>query len=177
MAAAKKLAEKKVADEGQTAVNASKTCEKKPKPKPVAKMTKWMDENGVEIKTSETGKTFADAGNIDGYEFVKEEVNGDEKVYIFKKKKIESKPVIKTTKWVDENGNEIKSSETGKEFGKAENIDGYILKEAKENGNVKTYIFEKKKPKPKPVTKTTKWLDENGVEIKKSATGENFGKK
>ncbi|MBS9783770.1 hypothetical protein KGV55_00285 [Candidatus Gracilibacteria bacterium] len=125
------------------------------------KTTKWLDENNEELKSSETGKTFGDKGSFDGYEFVSEEVNGDEKIYKFKK-------IIKTTKWVDENSEELKGSETGTGFGEVGSFDGYTFKEVNTSadGKIKTYIF-------KQIEKVTKWLDENNEELKSSETGKN----
>ncbi|MBS9783769.1 sortase [Candidatus Gracilibacteria bacterium] len=158
-----------VSDDGHTKtyVFRKKPSPKPTKPKPVVKTTKWVDENGVELKDISTGETFGEQGVFDGYEFMSEEVNGDEKVYKFKK-------IMKTTKWLDENNEELKSSETGKDFRDKGSFDGYEFISAETNGDEKVYKF-KKKAEPKPVVKTTKWVSENGVELKDISTGETFG--
>jgi hypothetical protein len=74
---------------------------------------------------------------------------------------------LKVTKYVDEDGNEISSRITGKEFGNQKDITNYTFKESKEEGNTRTYVY-KKNQEPKDVTR---WVDESGKELKKEENG------
>ncbi|OFQ98263.1 hypothetical protein HMPREF2909_08035 [Alloscardovia sp. HMSC034E08] len=57
-------------------------------PDPVKKTTKWVTDNGEQIKDPVVSDDFQAAGTIDGYEFIKEVVSedGNTKTYTFKKK-------------------------------------------------------------------------------------------
>ncbi|MBS9783940.1 hypothetical protein KGV55_01170, partial [Candidatus Gracilibacteria bacterium] len=117
----------------------------------ITKTTRWIDENNKDIKVPISNQpNFKEKGETEGFVFVSEEINGSEKIYKFKK----IKEISKTTKWEDEEGKELKNSETGKEFQAQGEIEGYIFKETKEEENVKTYIFKKKTDKKEPETNT-----------------------
>ena len=120
---------------------------------PVAeKVTAWVDENGNPLKPTENGTK--DPGSIPGYELVKTEVDkGGNVQHIFKKVSSRIPTVNRTTIWMDENGNPLKSTEKGTvEAGK---ISGYefVRTVIDENGNVRhifrkvTNVVEKAEPK------------------------------
>lgn len=132
------------------------------KPTPKELTTKWVDENGNELKTPVTAEKTHEAGSINGYTFVRTEtdVNGNV-THIFKKSETKTSEPTKvasvkqlTTKWVDENGKELKSSVTGEKTQDAGSIDGYtfVRTDTDTNGNV-THIF--KKAETKTETKST----------------------
>ena len=137
------------------------------------KITKYVDENGNEISNSTKGDN--PKKNIDGYEFVKTEIdeNGNT-VHIYKKKENTPTPTVdKVTKYVDEKGNEISKSTKGDNPKK--NIDGYefVKTEIDKDGNT-VHIYKKKENTPTPtVDKVTKYVDEKGNEISKSTKGNN----
>ena len=136
----------------------------------VDKITKSVDENGKEISNSTKGDN--PKKDIDGYEFVRTETdkNGNT-VHIYKKKENSPTPTVdKITKFVDENGNVIASSQNGKVPEK--DIDGYefVKTETDKDGNT-VHIYKKKETPT--VDKITKFVDEKGNEISKSTKGDN----
>ena len=125
------------------------------------------------IASSQNGKV--PEKDIDGYEFVRTETDKDgNTVHIYKKKENSPTPTVdKITKFVDENGNVIASSQNGKVPEK--DIDGYefVKTETDKDGNT-VHIYKKKENTPTPtVDKITKFVDEKGNEISKSTKGDN----
>ena len=122
--------------------------------------TKWVDENGANIKDSVTAEKTQEVGNIEGYRFIetRQDENGNV-THIFKKiLKIE-------TRWIDQEENkELKPNVTTEKAQDHVDIDGYKFVETKvdTNGNV-THLYKK-------IKVTTKWIDEDGKELKPSVT-------
>ena len=81
---------------------------------------------------------------------------------------------LKVTKYVDEDGNEISSRITGKEFGNQKDITNYTLKESKEEGNTRTYVYKKNQGPQNEVKKNdTYWLEKDtGKSLKEKAEGQ-----
>ena len=138
-------------------------------------VTKFIDENGLEISDPEDGRNPSKA--IQGYEII--ETKTDDKgniIYVYRKKATESKPV---TKFVDEKGNPIADEEKGNKDKKE--IPGYefVKTETDKDGNT-VHIYKKKSispgpggyPSPNPKS-STKFVDENGKEIEKTELGKN----
>ena len=134
------------------------------------KLTKYVDENGDVITSSENGKY--PMKDIDGYEFVRTttDENGNT-VHIYRRKA--STPSIgEITRFIDENGNVITSSENGKNPMK--DIDGYefVKTITDENGNT-VHIYKKKTTTPTEVV--TEYVDEfgNTIALKENGTQPN----
>ncbi|WP_180753309.1 MucBP domain-containing protein [Anaerococcus sp. Marseille-P3625] len=130
-------------------------------------VTKFVDENGLELSDPLTGKNPSKA--IPGYEIVRTETDSNGNViYVYRKKAKESQ---KTTKYVDENGNEISESTKGKNPNK--DIDGYeFVKTTTDKDGNTVHIYRRKTSTPS-VSKTTKYVDEKGNEISESTKGKN----
>lgn len=81
---------------------------------------------------------------------------------------------LKVTKYVDEDGNEISSRITGKEFGNQKDITNYTFKESKEEGNTRTYVYKKNQGPQNEVKKNdTYWLEKDtGKSLKEKAEGQ-----
>ena len=155
---------------------------------------KYVDEDGNEIAKSETLTGYVgdeyktQQKDIAGYSFdkVTGETTGEFSdvpvtvTYIYTKDKTSAAPV--TTKYVDEDGNEIAKSETltgyvgdaykteqkkisGYSFDK---VTGKTTGEFSELPVTVTYVYEKDKTSAAPVT--AKYVDEDGNEIAKSET-------
>ncbi|MDP8157118.1 autotransporter outer membrane beta-barrel domain-containing protein [Pasteurella atlantica] len=154
------------------------------------KTTKWIDFEGKEIQTTVTGKDFAEAGKFDGYHISKTKVSDDglTKTYILGKV-IKAGLIdpnlaykVKTTKWLDNEGNEIQTAVKGKDFEEQGVFIGYDFNEVSvsDDGLTKTYIFGKLidttplNPDLSYKVKTTKWLDSEGKEIQTAVTGKDF---
>lgn len=122
--------------------------------------TKWVDENGADIKNSVTAEKTQEVGSIEGYRFVetRQDENGNA-THVFKK-------IVKIeTRWIDQEENkELKPNVTAEKAQDAGGIDGYKFIETKveTNGNV-THLYKK-------IKVTTKWVDEDGKELKPSVT-------
>ncbi|MGX7085496.1 YSIRK signal domain/LPXTG anchor domain surface protein [Gemella bergeri] len=144
--------------------------------KPQLKVTRWIDENGKELKS-----TYFDelrAGDIAGYIFDKTSKEDGITTHYFKKIKDNKpdtpnepkqpekpnkpippkgsaipqdgekslsadKPQLKVTRWVDENGKELKSTKSGKLD--AGEIKGYMFDKTLEKDGVTTHHFKKLK--------------------------------
>ena len=127
--------------------------------------TKFVDENGKEIKSSEKGTKSKE--EISGYVF--KETKKDEKgntIHVYRQ-------VV--TSYVDENGKEIKSSEKGTKS--KEEISGYVFKETKkdEKGNT-IHVYTKKSSSTVLIPntengQTTIWKDVDGNIIKTQENG------
>ncbi|MDU5363195.1 MAG: MucBP domain-containing protein, partial [Finegoldia magna] len=106
-------------------------------------VTKFIDENGLELSNPLTGRNPSKA--IPGYEIVRTETDSNGNIiYVYRKKASESE---KITKFVDENGKEISKSTKGDNPKK--DIDGYefVRTEKDEQGNTK-HIYKKKVTPP-----------------------------
>ena len=162
-------------------------------------ITKWLDEEGNELRPkdaktpSELGESneVYEHGTIPGYDFVKTETDSDEGVvtHIFKKLPVVTKstkirtsvngelpdpidlPKLIITKWVDEEGNELrpKDAKTPSKLGEPNEayeygtIPGYeyVRTEINPDGGVVTHIFRKvTETKVKPIPTLTE-VNEN----------------
>ena len=127
--------------------------------------TKFVDENGKEIKSSEKGTKSKEEIS----EYVFKETKKDEKgntIHVYRQ-------VV--TSYVDENGKEIKSSEKGTKS--KEEISGYVFKETKkdEKGNT-IHVYTKKSTSTALIPntengQTTIWKDVDGNIIKTQENG------
>ena len=127
--------------------------------------TKFVDENGKEIKSSEKGTKSKEEIS----EYVFKETKKDEKgntIHVYRQ-------VV--TSYVDENGKEIKSSEKGTKS--KEEISGYVFKETKkdEKGNT-IHVYTKKSSSTVLIPNTengqiTIWKDVDGNIIKTQENG------
>ena len=127
--------------------------------------TKFVDENGKEIKLSEKGTKSKEEIS----EYVFKETKKDEKgntIHVYRQ-------VV--TSYVDENGKEIKSSEKGTKS--KEEISGYVFKETKkdEKGNT-IHVYTKKSSSTVLIPntengQTTIWKDVDGNIIKTQENG------
>lgn len=114
--------------------------------KPVT--TKWIDEEGNELKTPVTDDTTKEHGDITGYSFVRSDEDESENVtHVFKQH---------TTSWVDIDTNEsLKNTEKG----------------IKEHGDIEKYYFVESETKPtgdvvhKFRAVTTSYVTEKGEEV------------
>ena len=144
----------------------------KPKPKPeepkpnkneVKIITKWVDEQGKQLKDPQDGAhPDTEGDDVPGYRIlrtIKDEKGNITNVY-------EKIPAKHTTNWVDTNGNKLKDSVEG-EFPDKEGDDvpGYTFVETKtdEKGNI-TNVYKKKV--------ITTWVDTNGNKLKDPKDGE-----
>ena len=162
-------------------------------------ITKWLDEEGNELRPkdaktpSELGESneVYEHGTIPGYDFVKTDTDSDEGVvtHIFKKLPVVTKstkirtsvngelpnpidlPKLIITKWVDEEGNELrpKDAKTPSKLGEPNEayeygtIPGYeyVRTEINPDGDVVTHIFRKvTETKVKPIPTLTE-VNEN----------------
>ena len=127
--------------------------------------TKFVDENGKEIKSSEKGTKSKEEIS----EYVFKETKKDEKgntIHVYRQ-------VV--TSYVDENGKEIKLSEKGTKS--KEEISGYVFKETKkdEKGNT-IHVYTKKSTSTALIPntengQTTIWKDVDGNIIKTQENG------
>ena len=144
-------------------------------------ITKWLDEEGNELRSkdaktsSELGESneVYEHGTIPGYDFVKTDTDSDEGIvtHIFRKLPVETKstkirtsvngelpdpidlPKLIITKWVDEEGNELrpKDAKTPSKLGEPNEAYehgiipgyGYVRTEINPDGGVVTHIFRK----------------------------------
>lgn len=89
----------------------------------------------------------------------------------------ETLPELKVTRFVDEQGNDIKELEEN--FVEKEEISGYIYKETTETTDIRTHVYTKVEteiPNDSPVVevpelKITRFVDTNGVELKNIVEG------
>ena len=136
----------------------------------VEKITKFVDEKGNEISKSTKGNN--PKKDIDGYEFVKTEIDKDgNTVHIYKKKGNTPTPTVdKITKYVDEKGNEISKSTKGDNPKK--NIEGYefVKTETDKNGNT-VHIYKKKENTKKPGVSTGETSKPNKDNKPNTSTG------
>ena len=125
-------------------------------------VTKFVDENGKEIKSPEKGRT--DKKDIPEYTFkeTKKDASGNT-VHVYAKKSTPTPEQSKVTIWTDENGNPIKVEEGTKGHG---TVPGYefVRTTTDESGNT-VHIFKKSTPTPEQ-SKLTIWADKNGNLIK-----------
>ena len=127
-------------------------------------VTKFIDENGLELSNPLTGRNPSKA--IPGYEIVRTETDSNGNIiYVYRKKASESE---KITKFVDENGKEISKSTKGDNPKK--DIDGYefVRTEKDEQGNTK-HIYKKKvtPPAEEKGNVYVKYVTENGTVLEK----------
>ena len=125
-------------------------------------VTKFIDENGLELSNPLTGRNPSKA--IPGYEIVRTETDSNGNIiYVYRKKASESE---KITKFVDENGKEISKSTKGDNPKK--DIDGYefVRTEKDEQGNTK-HIYKKKvtPPAEEKGNVYVKYVTEDGKEL------------
>ena len=125
-------------------------------------VTKYIDENGKEIKSPEKGRT--DKKDIPEYTFkeTKKDENGNT-VHVYTKKTSPTPEQSKLTIWTDEKGNPIKSEKGTKGRG---TIPGYefVRTTVDKDGNI-VHIF-KKTPSTPEQSKITIWTDEKGNPIR-----------
>ena len=135
--------------------------------------TKWVDENGKELKPSEKGSHPDNDGTSDipGYELVTVKTDKDGNVTnVYRKVATPEKKVTEDTVWVDESGKELKPKEdvTKPDNDGKSDIPGYRLIDTKtstdKDGNKHT-VNRYRKP-------TTEWVDENGKELKPKEEGQ-----
>ena len=125
-------------------------------------VTKYIDENGKEIKSPEKGRT--DKKDIPEYTFkeTKKDENGNT-VHVYTKKTPLTPEQSKITIWTDEKGNPIRSEKGTKGHG---TVPGYefVRTTVDKDGNT-VHIF-KKIPSTPEQSKITIWTDEKGNPIK-----------
>lgn len=143
----------------------------KPVEKP--KRTTWVDEQGNKLKDPQDGEHPDKEGDdVPGYTLVRIDKDKDGNVTNVYKKNPE-KPVEEVqTKWVDEQGNQLKEPQKGAHPDvEGDDVPGYkILRTIKdEKGNI-TNVYEKVKTPEKP--KNTTWVDEQGNQLKEPQEGE-----
>ena len=143
----------------------------KPVEKP--KRTTWVDEQGNKLKDPQDGEHPDKEGDdVPGYTLVRIDKDKDGNVTNVYKKNPE-KPVEEVqTKWVDEQGNQLKEPQKGAHPDvEGDDVPGYkILRTIKdEKGNI-TNVYEKVKTPEKP--KNTMWVDEQGNQLKEPQEGE-----
>lgn len=143
----------------------------KPVEKP--KRTTWVDEQGNKLKDPQDGEHPDKEGDdVPGYTLVRIDKDKDGNVTNVYKKNPE-KPVEEVqTKWVDEQGNQLKEPQKGAHPDvEGDDVPGYkILRTIKdEKGNI-TNVYEKVKTPEKP--KNTTWVDEQGNQLKDPQEGE-----
>lgn len=143
----------------------------KPVEKP--KRTTWVDEQGNKLKDPQDGEHPDKEGDdVPGYTLVRIDKDKDGNVTNVYKKTPE-KPVEEVqTKWVDEQGNQLKEPQKGAHPDvEGDDVPGYkILRTIKdEKGNI-TNVYEKVKTPEKP--KNTTWVDEQGNQLKEPQEGE-----
>jgi len=142
----------------------------KPVEKP--KRTTWVDEQGNKLKDPQDGEHPDNEGDdVPGYTLVRIDKDKDGNVTnVYKKAE---KPVEEVqTKWVDEQGNQLKEPQKGAHPDvEGDDVPGYkILRTIKdEKGNI-TNVYEKVKTPEKP--KNTTWVDEQGNQLKGPQEGE-----
>ena len=144
-------------------------------------VTKFVDENGKEIKSPEKGRT--DKKDIPEYTFkeTKKDVNGNT-VHVYTKKS-SSTPVTLTpstpskekdslTIWKDGDGNNIKSPEQGKK--EPLTIDGYIYERSEVDKDGNTVHIYRKVSSETPVVneKETLFVDANGKPLQPAKKGQ-----
>ena len=136
--------------------------------------TSFKDKEGNEIPNYPTEEGDQSKKDIPGYRFVetKKLPNGDiEHVYekVTPPAPTPTPVVEKTTSWVDENGNEIRTPEKGEQV--PGEVSGYefVRTIIDENGNVK-HVFKPVSRIPE-ASRTTIWVDENGNPIRPSEEG------
>ena len=144
-------------------------------------VTKFVDENGKEIKSPEKGRT--DKKDIPEYTFkeTKKDENGNT-VHVYTKKS-SSTPVTPTpptpskekdslTIWKDGNGNNIKSPEKGKK--EHSTIDGYIYERSEVDKDGNTVHIYRKVSSETPVVndKETLFVDANGKPLQPAKKGQ-----
>ena len=144
-------------------------------------VTKFVDENGKEIKSPEKGRT--DKKDIPEYTFkeTKKDVNGNT-VHVYTKKS-SSTPVTPTpstpskekdslTIWKDGDGNNIKSPEQGKK--EPLTIDGYIYERSEVDKDGNTVHIYRKVSSETPVVneKETLFVDANGKPLQPAKKGQ-----
>lgn len=151
----------------------------KPVEKP--KKTSWVDEQGNKLKDPKDGEHPDKEGDdVPGYTLVRIDKDKDGNVTnVYRKtpekpvEKPAEKPVEEVqTKWVDEQGNQLKDPKKGSyPDEEGDDVPGYkLLRTIKdEKGNI-TNVYEKVKTPEKP--KKTTWVDEQGNQLKEPKDGE-----
>ena len=138
--------------------------------------TKFVDENGKEIKSSEKGTKSKE--EISGYVF--KETKKDEKgntIHVYTKKSTSTALIPntengQTTIWKDVDGNIIKTQENGKK--EHSTINGYVYDHSEEDkdGNT-THIYRKVNSTTSEVNeKQTSYVDENGKAVQTTKQGQ-----
>ena len=139
-------------------------------------VTKFVDENGKEIKSPEKGRT--DKKDIPEYTFkeTKKDVNGNT-VHVYTKKSSStpstpSKEKDSLTIWKDGDGNNIKSPEQGKK--EPLTIDGYIYERSEVDKEGNTVHIYRKVSSETPVVneKETLFVDANGKPLQPAKKGQ-----
>ena len=128
----------------------------------VRAVTKFVDENGKEIKSPEKGRT--DKKDIPEYTFKesKKDENGNT-VHVYTKKTPSTPEQSKVTIWTDEKGNPIRSEKGTKGPGTVTEYE-FVRTTVDKDGNT-VHIF-KKTPSTPEQSKVTIWTDEKGNPIR-----------
>ena len=151
--------------------------------RPVMEMTRFVDESGQELSDPERGLVaskiiigydFQSSGDADGvrthvYRASVHEVPSDSPS--------EDKPVMGTTRFVDESGQELSSPEQGLVASKS--IAGYDFQSSTEEDGIRTHVYRasvhevpSEAPREeKPVLEMTRFVDESGQELSSPEQG------
>ena len=156
---------------------------------PEFKITTFVNTNNEQIAEFENGFTDKkDKITFNGTKYVfKEQLpdNNGIRTYVYEEFKSEvpneapelTLPELKVTRFVDEQGNDIKELEEN--FVEKKEISGYVYKETTETSDIRTHIYTKIEteiPNDAPIVevpelKVTRFIDTNGVELKNIVEG------
>ena len=156
---------------------------------PEFKITTFVNTNNEQIAEFENGFTDKkDEITFNGTKYVFKEKLPDQdgiRTYVYEKFHSEvpndaptvDVPELKVTRFVDEQGNNIKELEEN--FVEKKEISGYVFKETTETSDIRTHVYTKVEteiPNDSPVVevpelKITRFIDTNGVELKNIVEG------
>lgn len=157
--------------------------------KPEFKITVFINTKNEQIADFEKGFTDKkDEITFNNVKYVFKEKLPDQdgiRTYVYEKFESEvpndapelTLPELKVTRFVDENGNDIKELEEN--FVEKKEISGYVFKETTETNDIRTHVYTKVEteiPNDSPVVevpelKITRFVDTNGVELKNIVEG------
>ena len=156
---------------------------------PEFKITTFVNTNNEQIADFENGFTDKkDEITFNNVKYVFKEKLPDEngiRTYVYEEFHSEvpndapevALPELKVTRFVDENGNDIKELEEN--FVEKKEISGYVFKETTETSDIRTHVYTKVEteiPNDSPTVeipelKITRFVDTNGVELKNIVEG------
>lgn len=156
---------------------------------PEFKITTFVNTNNEQIAEFENGFTDKkDEITFNGTKYVFKEKLPDQdgiRTYVYEEFKSEvpndapevTLPELKVTRFVDEQGNDIKELEEN--FVEKLDINGYVFKETTETSDIRTHVYTKVEteiPNDAPTVevpelKITRFIDTNGVELKNIVEG------